>query len=147
MVIIGTLAMIALLLIGVPSALALGVIAAVGEFVPYVGPIVDAIPAILVAMSVGPTAALCRRLLRHQPGRRSPGDTAHSAAFLLHYSGRDPAWNCRRHRVVRLGLLCLCRSVVGGHIHRHKIFYVRDTLGEETRIPGEFELVPLPGGT
>lgn len=36
-------------MIGLPSPLALGVIAGVAEFIPYVGPIISAIPAILVA--------------------------------------------------------------------------------------------------
>jgi predicted PurR-regulated permease PerM len=41
-----------------PSPLALGVIAGLAEFVPYVGPIVAAIPAILVATTQGPSAVL-----------------------------------------------------------------------------------------
>jgi len=40
-------------LLGIPLALALGLIAFVLEFVPYVGPIVAAIPAVLVASTVG----------------------------------------------------------------------------------------------
>lgn len=51
MVIVGVLTTIGLLLVGVPSALALGFIAGLAEFVPYVGPIASAIPAIIVASS------------------------------------------------------------------------------------------------
>ncbi len=53
MVLIGSLISVGLLLIGVPSALALGFMAGVAEFVPFLGPILAAIPAILLAMSEG----------------------------------------------------------------------------------------------
>ena len=39
-------------------SLSLGILAGIAEFVPYLGPIVSAIPAILVAFTLGPTAAL-----------------------------------------------------------------------------------------
>ena len=45
-------------IIGVPSPLALGLIAAIGEFIPYLGPILAAVPAILVAVTKSPEAAL-----------------------------------------------------------------------------------------
>jgi predicted PurR-regulated permease PerM len=51
MVLIGALATAAVWIIGVPSPGALGLIAGFGEFVPYIGPIVAAIPAILVALT------------------------------------------------------------------------------------------------
>lgn len=49
MVLIGVLSTVAVLLIGLPSPWALGLIAGIAEFVPFIGPIVSAIPAILVA--------------------------------------------------------------------------------------------------
>ncbi len=58
MILIGLLAMAAVWLIGVPSPLALGLIAAVGEFIPYLGPILAAIPALLVAITKSPETAL-----------------------------------------------------------------------------------------
>jgi predicted PurR-regulated permease PerM len=58
MVLIGTLATAAVWLIGLPSPLALGVIAGLAEFVPYLGPIVAAVPAILVASTQGLNEAL-----------------------------------------------------------------------------------------
>ncbi len=58
MVIVGSLTSAGLMLIGVPSAVALGLLAGVGEFVPFVGAIVAAIPALLVALTVGNEAAL-----------------------------------------------------------------------------------------
>ncbi len=58
MVIIGTLTAAGLSILGVPSALALGFIAGVADFVPIVGPIVAAIPAVLLGFSISPGTAL-----------------------------------------------------------------------------------------
>lgn len=58
MAVVGTLTGIGLWLIGVPSWLALALLAALLEFIPYVGPIVAAVPAILLAMAVDPQTAL-----------------------------------------------------------------------------------------
>ncbi|HYM61848.1 MAG TPA: AI-2E family transporter [Thermoanaerobaculia bacterium] len=57
MVVIGALTIIGLAIIGVPLALALGLIAAVLTFIPYIGPTVAAIPAILIALMQSPTKA------------------------------------------------------------------------------------------
>jgi len=51
---IGVLSALAVWLIGLPSPLALGMIAALTEFVPYLGPVLAAIPALLVAVTRGP---------------------------------------------------------------------------------------------
>jgi predicted PurR-regulated permease PerM len=58
MVVIGALSLFAVWLIGVPSPLALGLIAGIGEFIPYLGPILAAIPAVLVAITKSPETAL-----------------------------------------------------------------------------------------
>lgn len=58
MVIIGALSGLAAWLIGLPSPLALGVIAGVLEFIPYLGPILAAIPAVMVAVTVNLTAVI-----------------------------------------------------------------------------------------
>jgi predicted PurR-regulated permease PerM len=58
MVLIGALVTFAVWLIGVPSSLALGLIAGIGEFIPYLGPILAAIPAILVALTKSPELTL-----------------------------------------------------------------------------------------
>jgi len=49
--IVGTLATVGLWLIGLPSPLALGLIVGVAEFVPYAGPLVGALPALLLAVT------------------------------------------------------------------------------------------------
>jgi len=58
MVVVGLLVGIGLWLIGVPSALALGLLAGILEFIPLVGPIVAALPALLIALAVDPQTAL-----------------------------------------------------------------------------------------
>jgi predicted PurR-regulated permease PerM len=58
MVLIGGLTTAAVWFIGLPSPLALGVIAGFAEFVPYIGPLIAAVPAILVASTQGINAML-----------------------------------------------------------------------------------------
>ncbi|WP_281173301.1 AI-2E family transporter [Cucumibacter marinus] len=50
---IGVTTTIGLMIIGLPSALGLGLLAGLLEFIPVAGPIAAAVPAILVALSVG----------------------------------------------------------------------------------------------
>lgn len=58
MTLVGVLTGLGLWLIGVPSALTLGLLAGLLEFVPYLGPILAAIPAVLLALAVSPEMAL-----------------------------------------------------------------------------------------
>ena len=58
MVVVGLLSGLGLWMIGVPLALVLGVIAGLLNFVPYIGAIAGAVPAVIIAFSVGPSAAL-----------------------------------------------------------------------------------------
>lgn len=58
MAIVGTLTGLGLWLIGVPAPLALGLVAALAEFVPIIGPILGAGPAILLAASMDPATVL-----------------------------------------------------------------------------------------
>ena len=58
MVVVGLLTGLGLWLIGVPSALALGLLAFLLEFIPFAGPIIASIPAILLALVIGPEMAL-----------------------------------------------------------------------------------------
>ncbi|MGF7207111.1 putative PurR-regulated permease PerM [Skermanella aerolata] len=58
MVMVGTMVSLGLWLLGVPSALALGLLAGLGEFVPLVGAVATAIPALLAASTVDMTTVL-----------------------------------------------------------------------------------------
>lgn len=58
MLIVGVLTTTGLLILGVPLALTLGVIAFLFSFVPFLGPIASTIPAVLVAFMEGPSMVL-----------------------------------------------------------------------------------------
>lgn len=57
-IIIGILVYVGLVIIGVPYALTLALLAGVLEIIPIIGPIISAIPTILIALSISPTMAL-----------------------------------------------------------------------------------------
>lgn len=63
MVAVGLLTGVGLWLLGVPSAFALGLLAGLLEFIPFAGPILAAVPAVLLALAVGPDLALWVALL------------------------------------------------------------------------------------
>ena len=63
MAVVGLLTWIGLAAIGVPSALALALLAALLEFVPFIGPIVSAVPAVLLAFAESPQTAIWTALL------------------------------------------------------------------------------------
>ncbi len=58
MVIVGILWSVALFFIGVPGALFLGILAGLLNFVPYLGPVIAAVPPLLLALTVSPTSVL-----------------------------------------------------------------------------------------
>ncbi len=60
---VGMLTYLGLLAIGVPLALSLATIAALLEFIPFVGPILSVVPALLIAFTEGPTTAVYVALL------------------------------------------------------------------------------------
>jgi predicted PurR-regulated permease PerM len=63
MVVIGVLSVIGLTVIGIPLAFTLGVVAGLLSFIPSIGPILGAIPAVLVALTIGPSQAVIVVLL------------------------------------------------------------------------------------
>lgn len=58
MVIVGSLNYVGFLLIGIPSAIPLAVIAGVLELIPNIGPTIATIPAVIVGFSISPTHGL-----------------------------------------------------------------------------------------
>ena len=56
--VIGVTTAIALALMGVPYFYVLAVIAGIGELIPMVGPLLSAIPAVIVAFTVSPGLAV-----------------------------------------------------------------------------------------
>lgn len=63
MLFVGIVVTLGLLLIGVPLALTLGIIAGLLDFVPFIGPIVAAAPGILLALTLGPSQAIYAALV------------------------------------------------------------------------------------
>ncbi|WP_448203312.1 AI-2E family transporter [Azospirillum sp. sgz302134] len=63
MVIVGVLTTVGLLLLGIPSAPALGFLAGLLEFVPLIGPVLSAVPGILIAFAQSPQDAIWVALL------------------------------------------------------------------------------------
>lgn len=58
MIAVGLMSGVGLVILGVPLSLSLGLLAGLLEFVPVVGPILSAIPGVLLAFAVGPETAL-----------------------------------------------------------------------------------------
>lgn len=139
MLLIGILSAVACWLVGLPSPLALGLIAGAAEFIPYFGPIIAAVPAILVALAQGGSAALWTLV----------------AYVLIHQTeGNLIVPLVQRHMIyippaviligiVAIGFLFGTVSMVFAAPMAVMIFvalkkaYIRDTLREETDIPGE----------
>lgn len=57
MICIGVATGLGLWALGIPLALSLGILAGLLEFIPFIGPILSSIPAILIAFMIGPTRA------------------------------------------------------------------------------------------
>ncbi|HEY0629694.1 MAG TPA: AI-2E family transporter [Sphingomicrobium sp.] len=58
MVAVGLLTWFGLWLLGMPSAMVLGLLAGVLEFIPFLGPLLAAVPGVLLALAVSPDLAL-----------------------------------------------------------------------------------------
>jgi predicted PurR-regulated permease PerM len=141
MLIIGVLSGVAVWLIGLPSPFALGVIAGVAEFVPYLGPIVAAVPAVLVAITLNATAVFWTLI----------------AYILIHQAEGQIVMPIIQRRMVYIPPALMLMSIlaigslwgVAGTIFAAPItvilfvlvtkLYVRDSLGEPAPLPGEPE--------
>jgi predicted PurR-regulated permease PerM len=62
MLCIGAVTAAGLMLLGIPLALALGILAGLLNFIPYLGPILSGAPAVLIAFAQSPADALCTLL-------------------------------------------------------------------------------------
>jgi len=58
MTVVGFLTFVGLSIIGIPAALTLGLLSGILEFIPFIGPILSAVPAVLLALAVGTDEAL-----------------------------------------------------------------------------------------
>ncbi|HET7410043.1 MAG TPA: AI-2E family transporter [Paracoccaceae bacterium] len=139
MSVVGVLAGFGTWLIGLPSPLALGLFAALTEFVPIVGPIIGAIPALLLALTAGSGTFLWTLLLYLgvqqvesnliTPLVQERMVTIPPAVLLIAVVAFGILFG-------PLGVLVASPLAVVAYVAVKKL-YVRDTLGEETSIPGE----------
>ena len=139
MALVGSLSALAVWLIGLPSPLALGLIATVTEFVPYLGPVVAAIPALLVAVTKGPEPVawtLAAYILIHQaegnlimPLIQRRMISIPPALMLLGIAGIGALAGL-------LGFVLAAPIVVAIFVIVQKA-YVRDTLEEDITLAGE----------
>jgi predicted PurR-regulated permease PerM len=139
MVAIGVVSTLALLALGVRGAIALGIIAGILEFIPYMGPILSAVPAVGMALLDGPEKALyvvlaytaiqqlealvLQPLLMKEGLEVPPVITILSQGLLATLFGF-------------LGLL-LAVPLVASVMIPVKMLYVRDVVGDEVSVPGE----------
>ena len=139
MTIVGILSGVGLALLGVPSALALGFIAAVTDFVPIVGPIFGAIPAVLLGFSVSPITALwvvgLYVLIQQIEGNL--------VQPLVQSSAVDLPPVVTLFALIAFGVLfgplgiLLATPLAVVAMVCVKVLYVRETLHEDVDVPGE----------
>ena len=139
MLVIGTLTTVVLLLLGVKGAIALGIIAGLLEFIPYVGPILSAVPAIAMALVDGPEKAIYVALA-YTAIQQLEGVVLQP---LLMKEGLElpPVLTILGQALFSLvfGFLGLLLAVplLATVMVPVKLLYVRDVVGDEVSLPGE----------
>jgi predicted PurR-regulated permease PerM len=140
MVVIGLTTALGLWLIGVPLALALGVIAGILELVPYLGPWISAVPAALIALLVSPThlgLTLALYLFLHILEGYVLLPLVQRRAVLLPPAVTLVAQVLLGELLGMLGLFVAAPLTVAAVVLL-KMLYVEDTLGDEAvDVPGE----------
>lgn len=138
MVAVGTLTFIGLWALGIESALALAFIAAILEFIPFVGPLLAAVPALAIALSMDMSTALwvlALYLAIQQLEGNMMSPLIQQRAVALPPAANMFALLAFGILFGPLGLLLatplavVCLVVV-------KQLWVRDTLGEDVSLPG-----------
>jgi predicted PurR-regulated permease PerM len=137
MLLVGILTYVALLLIGLPDPLALALIAGLAEMVPYLGPFIGAVPAVLVALTLGIVPALWTMAL-------------YLGIHLFEGYLVGPAlqrWFVRIPPALILGAFFAAQLLFGffgvvlaapltvAIFAAVKVLYVRDTLGQRADLP------------
>jgi predicted PurR-regulated permease PerM len=139
MLVIGVMTGTGLWLLGVPSWLVLGILAGFFEFIPFAGPILSAIPAVLIALVQSPELALWTALMYVF--------VQHSEAYLIQpliqqYAVDVPAvvllFSLLAFGVLfgAIGVLFAAPLTVVTYVLVKRL-YVREALGTPTPIPGE----------
>ncbi|PVE25531.1 AI-2E family transporter [Microvirga sp. KLBC 81] len=138
---VAVLSSLAFWFIGLPSPYALGMIAGLADFIPFLGPILGALPAVLFAFSISGEAALWTVLavlaIQQIEGNvifplvaRSVVSIPPALALFAILVGSILFGS--------LGLIFGFPLAVVAYVLVKKL-YVRETLGEQTTVPGEAE--------
>jgi predicted PurR-regulated permease PerM len=139
MLVIGVLTGLGTWLIGLPAPLALGLIAGILEFIPVVGPILSAVPALILAASMGWGTVLWTLLL-YIAIQQLESDVI--TPLVQQHMVTIPA-GVLLLAVIAFGVLFGALGVILASPLAVVVYvavkelYVRDTLGEETEIPGK----------
>lgn len=139
MAVVAILIGLGLWLIGVPAALTLGLIAGLLDFIPFIGPIIAAIPAVLIALGADPQMALWTAGLYFLV-QQVEGNVL-DPIVQQHMVSLPPAYLL--FALVAAGLIFGIPGVILGAPLSVVIFvlvkrlYVREALDTPTPIPGE----------
>ena len=139
MIIVGIVTWVGLMILGVPLALTLGLLAGLLDFIPNIGPFLAGIPAVLIALTVSPTTALyvlvfyfviqsaesyiLTPILQHKTVKLPPALTIVAQVLLGVLVGG-------------LGLI-LASPLAAAVFVLVRMLYIEDTLGEKIVKPSE----------
>ena len=141
MVVVGLLTGFGLWMLGVPLPFALGLLAGLFDFVPLIGPLVAAAPALLLALTVGPTAAMWTGALYLgvqqiegnilSPLVQQRAVDLPPALLLFALLGFGSLFGA-------VGVILAAPLTVVAYVMVKRL-YVREALGTPTKVPGEAE--------
>lgn len=139
MTIIGVFTGLGLWLVGVPSALMLGIIAGLAEFIPLLGPILSAIPGLLLALMAGLETALWA-LLVYVGIQQIESDliTPMVEKKAVSIPPVVTLFGVLAMGVIfgLVGVILAAPLTVITYVLVNQL-YVRDALGQSTQVPGE----------
>ncbi|WP_207095091.1 AI-2E family transporter [Novosphingobium sp. PY1] len=141
MIVVGVLTGLGLWLAGVPSALALGLIAGLTEGIPYLGPIIGSLPGILLALLESPQTALWA-LLVYVAVQQIEGNTL---VPIIHREFVDLPPALTLFSIIAAGLVFGVIGVIFATPMLVVVYvmikrlYVREALDTKTSLPGEPE--------
>jgi predicted PurR-regulated permease PerM len=139
MLVIGVVTTLAMLALGIQAAVALGVIAGVMEFIPFVGPILSGVPAVAMALLDGPEKALWV-VVAYTAIQQAEN---HILIPLLMKEGVDlpPVLTILAQAALALVLgflgLLVAVPLLAAVLVAVKLLYVEDVVGDEVTVPGE----------